>query len=135
MVCLVERYQLQQVDNLTELNLKVAAIAGWTDITVWQPERNLAIKTYEGVNKASPEIGSFVPNYAEDLNAIFALFKLLSIEFHLTNEHQVVSHNYFQASSLQKESWIKSLGETPAIALCKLLIAINPQPIIEASFG
>lgn len=104
------------------INLAVAAIAGWTNIQEWQPERSLPIKTYQGVNLVHPELGCFVPNYVESIDAITKVFDLFGFEWSVTSDHYafVTSRNELIA---------ESNGETPAIALCKLLLAINPEPI------
>ena len=121
--------------ELDELNLQVAAIAGWTDIAVWEPERNLPIKTYQGTNNAHPEFGKFVPKYVEDLNAIVLLLESLKIYPAIDFTNDCV---YYMGRA--EYTFNFSEGFRVALALCKLLIAINPQPIskpeiIEASFG
>ena len=66
-------------EDLIELNLKVAAIAGWTDIEVWNPK---AIKiSYVGTNLAHPELGVHIPNYVESIDAIAKVFILLHIDW------------------------------------------------------
>lgn len=120
------------MDNLTELeqlNLKVAAIAGWTDIEVWQPDLNLPIKTFQGENKAHPELGKFVPKYVENIDAIAPVIGRLGYEWSITSDGDA-----FITCGLELVAEI--CEKTPAIALCKLLIELNPKPeIVEATFG
>jgi len=137
--------------ELELLNLKVAAIAGWTDIEEWQPDPKnpRTRKTFQGINLAHPELGRFVPNYVEDLNAIALVF-----QYHQLNWEASVAWN--GRSYAKDYHFNKNYGEEAnslAIALCKLLVSINPEPIkpqvqvidddgeideptvIEASFG
>lgn len=114
--------------ELEQLNLKVAAIAGWTDIEVWQQNRNLPIKTFQGENKAHPELGKFVPNYVGSIDAIANVFDRLKLGWTLS------SLGYASCGILGV------YANLPAIALCKLLLEINPKPeikpeVIEATFG
>lgn len=110
-------------EDLIELNLKVAAIAGWTDIEVWNPK---AIKiSYVGTNLAHPELGVHIPNYVESIDAIAKVFILLHIDWSskVAWNGRAYASNYGFGKDKRKE------GESLAIALCKLLIAINPDPI------
>ena len=104
-----------------QINLAVAAIAGWTDIIVWQPERDLPVKTYQGTNPAHPECGTFVPDYINDLNAIILLLESLNIYpvIDFTDDRVYYGEYIFDFS---QEFEV-------ALALCRLLIAINPTPI------
>ena len=107
-------------EDLIELNLKVAAIAGWTDIEVWNPK---AIKiSYVGTNLAHPELGVHIPNYVESIDAIVAVFNFLGLDWN-------IGKNCDAYSLIGSKLDVNAFGETPAIALCKLLIAINPDPI------
>lgn len=121
---------INDLTELEQLNLKVAAIAGWTDIEVWQPDRNLPIKTFQGENKAHPELGKFVPKYVESIDAIVSVFALHNINWNVDSNDCAYS----------LDPYVETLGDTPAIALCKLLIELNPKPIakaevLEATFG
>ncbi len=142
---------MTELTSLEQLNLEIAAIAGWTDIEVWQPERNLPIKTFQGVNLAHPELGHFVPNYVEDLNAIEKLLALLDVNYQVMRygkQHDKVKKYFivfegfepdYQDEQHPNYPWFDSLP----FGLCKLLLAINPEPIkpqvkaeiVEASFG
>ena len=119
-----------ELTELEQLNLKVAAIAGWTDIEVWQLERNLPIRTFQGENKAHPELGKFVPKYVESIDAIVKVFALHDINWTVNS----------YACAFTIAPYAETLGDTPAIALCKLLLELNPKPetkpeVIEATFG
>ena len=110
-------------EDLIELNLKVAAIAGWTDIEAWNPK---AIKiSYVGTNLARPELGIHIPSYVESIDAIAKVFILLHIDWSskVAWNGRAYASNYGFGKDKRKE------GESLAIALCKLLIAINPDPI------
>ena len=111
-------------DDLTllDLNLKVAAIAGWTDIKEW--ERKALKKAFVGTNKSHPELGIFVPNYIESLDAIAKVF----LHFELCWKLVVAWDGRAYASSKQNGQHDALVGSTPAIALCKLLIEIAPTP-------
>lgn len=104
------------------LNRKVAAIAGWTDIKVWDSKNPK--KTLIGTNLAHPEMGIFVPNYVGSLDAIAKVLNQFKINW-------TVSADGDSFSLLEGKKGLdhETCGATPAIALCKLLIAINPEPI------
>ena len=104
-----------------EINLAVAAIAGWTNIELWNP--SLATKTYIGTNALHPELGKFIPKYTESLDAIVKVFQDIGITFTLV--HDAEDKSYFAVSVLISGGYC----DTPALALCKLLLAINPAPI------
>jgi hypothetical protein len=100
-----------ELTELEQLNLKVAAIAEWENIEIWN--LNVTKKTFAGNNKKHPELGNFVPDYTSDLNAIFAAFKSLDLKCSVS-------------SSGDAWNFTKDVcGETPAIALCKLLIELT----------
>lgn len=108
-----------------EINLAVATIAGWTDIKVYQPDRNLTIKTYQGTNQVHPELGCFVPNYCESIDAIALVFIHLQLDYQVTvfEDGRTYAKHYGFGNNKVAE------GKTTAIALCKLLLEINPEPI------
>lgn len=114
--------------NKSELLERVAEIAGWTGVQEWQPDPKnpRPRKTYEGTNLAHPELGGFVPNYVEDLNAIANVFLLLKLQWDLVvawdGRAYASSNKIGQPDNTQ-------VADTPALALCKLLVAINPDPI------
>jgi hypothetical protein len=128
-------------EDLEQINHAVAAIAGWTDIKEWEFSRK-AKPIYQGRNLSQPESGIFVPSYASDLNAITKAFDLLGLDWNIGQD--------CEAYSLIGGECTDAHGETPAIALCKLLLAINPEPlkpvtkedpqqiestVVEAAFG
>lgn len=128
-----------KLTELDELNLQVAAIAGWTDIKHWNGNLKVAYakKTFIGVNKNHPELGVFVPNYASDLNAIASVFYSFEIPFDFTYSPCCEDHDdqFLAWSQLRHRQEARS----PAIALCKLLVELNPKPrtkpeVIEAIF-
>ena len=110
--------------NRLRLNLQVAAIAGWTDIEEWHPnpKEEKAAKVYQGTNLSHPEWGKFVPKYVESIDAITKVFDLLGFEWSVTSD-------CYAFVTSQNELIAESNGETPAIALCNLLLEINPTPI------
>ena len=122
---------------LWDLNLKVAAIAGWTEIKEW--ERKAVKKAFVGTNKSHPELGIFVPNYIESLDAIAKVFLHLELHWKLVAAWDGRAYASTNHNGQPKDSLV---GSTPAIALCELLISIDPTPnkaetepaVIEAVF-
>ena len=122
---------------LSDLNLKVAVIAGWTDIKEW--DGKAVKKTFVGTNKSHPELGIFVPNYIESLDAITKVFLCLKLNWGSSVGWDGLSYVKHYANGKD----IGCSGKTPAIALCKLLIEIDPTPekpkpkiaVIEAVFA
>ena len=122
--------------NLTneEINLKVAAIAGWTEIELWNP--SATNKTYIGTNATHPELGKFIPNYVEGLDAIIALLDQLDLNYEIMrySKHDKVKRFFIVFQDRNPEfkdaehpfyPWHDNLP----LGLCKLLLAINPDPI------
>jgi hypothetical protein len=116
--------------NIEEINLKVAAIAGWTEIELWNP--SATNKTYIGTNAAHPELGKFPPKYTESLDAIWKVFECLGIK-----DFQVVECSgiyglekpYEALLCVSSHETLVQYATTPALALCRLLVVINPDPI------
>jgi hypothetical protein len=115
-------------DELIELNLKVAAIAGWTSIEIWNP--HAIKKSYVGTNLAHPELGIHVPSYVESIDAITWVFKRLKIHYKL---QWMIGLKGDYAIAESRRFMYEFSGDTEAIALCKLLVAISPEPIKPAS--
>ena len=127
-------------EDLEQINLAVAVIAGWTDIKEW--DRKALKKAFVGTNKSHPELGIFVPNYIESIDAIAKVLLHFQLPWHLV----VAWDGRTCASSKDSKRFNgfndSQVGSTPAIALCKLLIAISPtiekpEPeiaVIEAVF-
>ena len=109
-----------------EINLAVAAIAGWTEIENWNT--SATNKTYIGTNAAHPELGKFIPNYVESLDAIVKVFKSLRICYRLV---YLPAMHKTDAScrATNLVSTVDHCSDNEALALCKLLLAINPDPI------
>ncbi len=109
--------------ELINLNSQVAEIAGWTDIKIWNP--SALKKSYTGVNLAHPELGVHIPNYVESIDAIALVF-----QHHQLNWDASVAWN---GKSYAKDyHFNKNYGaeaQNLALALCKLLLEINPDPI------
>lgn len=103
-------------DPLLELSLAVAARAGWENIQEWNPSHKPK-KVFQGTNKKHPELGIFVPDYVRDLNAIVKAFDFLGISWNVDV--------YGSASTF--DPYVETFGETPAIALCKLLLELAPN--------
>jgi hypothetical protein len=121
-----------------EINLAVATIAGWTSITEWNPspKDDKPVKTWQVTNLAHPELGGFIPDYANDLNAITLVFrKHLNIFYEVS---WMPTQNRARANAV---TGFRVDAETEALALCKLLLVIVPNPIapkatvIDATFG
>jgi hypothetical protein len=125
-----------------EINLAVAAIAGWTEIELWstyKPEDNSPnpLRVYQGTNAAHPELGKFIPKYTESLDAIVALLDELNLNYEIMRwgaEHKkagkyfIVFENHkpdYQDVNHPFYPWYDNLS----LGLCKLLLAINPTPI------
>lgn len=108
---------------LEQLNLDVAAIAGWENIEEWNPnpKTRKPKRTFTGTNKKHPELGVHIPDYTRDLNAIakaltrLAIFPLLSFETNKATWQDDAGYCYSSKKC-----------ETPAIALCKLLLELAP---------
>jgi len=116
---------MTELTSLEQLNLDVAAIAGWTDLKIWQPERNLARKTYQGVNLAHPELGHFVPNYVGSIDAIAKVLELMDIDWSTSSRGYAL---HLCTPKDGKPFIIETYGQTAAIALCKLLLQLAPKP-------
>jgi len=114
-----------EISEMDSINLAIAAIHGYTQIEVWN---QFALKvTYQGVNDAHPELGKFVPNYAKSLDAIVLVFRALQLDYKL---QWSAGLNYAIAEYVNDDyESIYQSGSTEAIALCKLLLVINPDPI------
>ncbi len=140
-------------DPLLELKLKVAAIDGWENIHEWNPSHKPR-KVFQGTNKKHPELGIFIPDYTSDLNAIVSVFVrrmgALGCHFQLDfmpSEYYSPPSKPFLAAGFGHHVY----DESPAIALCKLLLELTPDPsdvkiidddgdvdeptVIEATFG
>ena len=114
-----------------ELFLKVAAIAGWKDI--WQ---STGSETYFGnrlrTNPSMEQLFS-IPRYDRSIDAIWGLFEELGLYPLLerlplqdlqSSEPEYSCSHYLISKS---DYVLESRGLTPAIALCKLLIAISEK--------
>lgn len=112
-------------DPLLELNLAVAAIAGWENIQEWNPNPKTpkVRKVFQGTNKKHPELGIFVPNYAESLDAITKAFDFLGLDWAIGWGGW---GGYAYNTGTRGELLFEAMGATPAIALCKLLLSIAP---------
>lgn len=100
--------------ELEQLNHAIAAIAGYTDIKQLdtsrsqetQPKKKLFVGKYKGVDK-------LIPDYVSSIDTMFAVFKSLDLRCSVSSQGA--------AWNFDKDEY----GETPAIALCKLLVAIH----------
>jgi len=115
-------------DPLLELNLKVAAIAGWKNIQEWNPnpKTEKPKKVFQGTNEKHPELGIFVPDYTSDLNAIVKVFEYLDIEFELTRL-PIMPNGAKQYIAYSGNTNRQKDLNNPAIALCKLLLELTPD--------
>ena len=139
-----------------QINLAIAKIASWTEIKLWNTRSPFGLedkspnplRVYQGTNEAHPELGTFIPKYTEDLGAINDLLDELDLNYEIMRwggEHKkagkyfIVFENFkpdYQDVNHPFYPWFVSLS----FGLCKLLLAINPDPIvpkvavIEATF-
>lgn len=121
---------MQAATKLELINLQVAAIAGWENIEIWNP--HAIKKSYVGVNLSHPELGIHIPNYVGSIDAIWEVFEYLSLkDFQVAECSGVdgIGGSYEALQCIGSHEILAQYGETPAIALCKLLLAINPEPI------
>lgn len=137
-----------ELTPLEQLTLEVAARIGWENIRLWNddPKTTITKKTFIGENKQHPELGIFVPNYAENLDAITFVFRSFNLFYQLA---WMSKSNLARANDIND---IEAKAETEAIALCKLLLRLAPKPepqvqiidddggideptVIEAMFG
>ena len=111
----------EPADELTELNFKVAAIAGWTEIAEWHISRNKLKKIYIGKSDRAG-LGIFVPDYTSDLTAISNVFRWSATSWSITQYK-----NSVVAWAINDEDKVFSQAthaESPAIALCNLLLKL-----------
>jgi hypothetical protein len=130
---ITEKYPLGiEISKLESINLAVAAIAGWTEIELWntyKPEDKSPkpLRVYQGTNEAHPELGKFIPKYTESLDTIALVY------LHLQQFWKIsVAWNGRTSASCFEGVGVNvgiQVADTPALALCKLLLAINPAPI------
>ena len=123
-----------ELTELEQLNLKVAAIAGWTNIKPWNTSRNQEVqpknRMFVGTNKNHPELGIFVPDYTSDLNAIVAVFKQFKVCYRFTYIPVMEGLGAAcRATTLTRHSANAAdiYADTEAIALCKLLLELVPN--------
>lgn len=134
---ITEKYpQGIEVSELESINLAVAAIAGWTEIELWntyKPEDKSPnpLRVYQGTNAAHPELGIFIPKYTESLDAIYGLMHNILAKLNATFTLQYLcTESRFSARAMGQLTY----ADTPALALCKLLIKINPALIAPLVF-
>ena len=111
----------EPADELTELNFKVAAIAGWTEIAEWHISRNKSKKIYIGKSDRAG-LGIFIPDYTSDLTAISNVFRWSATSWSITQYK-----NSVVAWAINDEDKVFSQAthaESPAIALCNLLLKL-----------
>jgi len=113
---------MQAATKLELINRQVMEIAGWENIEIWNP--HAIKKSYVGVNLSHPELGIHIPNYVGSIDAIAKVFIDKKIPYHL-GYAPLLDEGHFAASGLISSGCTKS----PAIALCNLLLAINPPPV------
>ena len=116
---------MTELTSLEQLNLDVAAIAGWENIEEWNPnpKTRKPKKTFTGINKKHPELGARIPDYTSDLNAIAKALELMGIDWSTSSRGYAL--NLCTPSFKDgKPFLIETYGQTPAIALCKLLLEL-----------
>jgi len=120
-----------ELTPLEQLNLDVAAIADWENIEEWNPnpKTRKPKKTFTGTNKKHPELGVHIPDYTSDLNAIVAVFTDYMGTLGCSFKLDFSPFNYYRPPS--KPFLASAFGhdvyaDSPAIALCKLLLELAP---------
>jgi len=112
-----------------DLFLRVAEIAGWENVKHWLLDTTG--DTYVGT-KVDSSKGIFIPRYDRSVDAIIDLFDKSNIFFHLTTLTKS-SLGCFNGLPSRYSAYsnfpfhIAFWADTPAIALCKLLIAISEK--------
>ena len=101
-----------------EVFQRVAAIAGWQNVKLWNLDTTG--NTYVGT-KADGSKGYFIPRYDRSIDAISSVFKDFKLIWSLDNYDE---SGFFYASDANQN---RCLDKSPAIALCKLLIAISEK--------
>ena len=101
-----------------EVFQRVAAIAGWQNVKLWNLDTTG--NTYVGT-KADGSKGYFIPRYDRSIDAISSVFKDFELTWSLDNYDE---SGFFYASDGNQS---RCLDKSPAIALCKLLIAISEK--------
>jgi len=112
-----------------EVFQRVAAIAGWIDVRLWfnDPNRD----TYIGT-KVDSSKGIFIPRYDRSIDAIWELFEefgLYPCITRMTYEGEIHCHVSAFSDPLKSDISVCEIADdpNPAIALCKLLIAISEK--------
>ena len=114
-----------------ELFFQVAQIAGWQNISKWNSD--IRDNTYVGFtgNPDRIQASLFIPRYDQDLNAIVDLFGEAEILFDLKSYKDRTSDGCLERYSATYKYSIKTgiifWGNTPAIAMCELFVAIIEQ--------
>ena len=112
-----------------EVFLRVAAIAGWQNVKRWFDDADGI--TYVGT-KADGSKGYFIPRYDRSVDAVIDLFDKSNIFFNLATLTKS-SLGCFKELESRYSAYsnfpfhIPIWAESPAIALCKLLIAISEK--------
>jgi len=106
-----------------DLFLKVAAIAGWENVKHWLLDTTR--DTYVGT-KADDSKGIFIPRYDRSIDAISSVFEDRGLIWSLDNYDKSGSFCAGDANQNRTPSSY-CLDKSPAIALCKLLIAISEK--------
>ena len=105
------------------LTLKIAFIDGWSEV-------KLVDGHFVGVNKMlEANHGVNIPKYTDEISKVFRRFGI-SNYFTVRNSDNTYSAGLNENDHL---SPITGGAKTRAIALCKLLISINPNPIKDES--
>lgn len=103
-----------------EIFLAVAAIAGWENVIKWSLDTTG--NSYVGT-LANESKGAHIPRYDRDLSAIVEVFHKLDLVFDFG---RCKAGKY---SASESTRCLVFWDASPAIALCKLLIAITDKPI------
>ena len=109
--------------TLVEINRQIALIAGWTDLSEWADitdPLNINI-VLRGLSSVTNEY-AIIPDYAENLNEIVKVFRVLEIpfDFAYSTNSDVHNENFIAWSCLQ----YRQEATSPSLALCNLLLAV-----------
>jgi hypothetical protein len=115
----------QLTDEIEDLWMRIAAIDGWVNIEKKEADGFTMLWGASSIRNTHRSFFS-IPDYPCDLNAITTLFKERNIYYNL-EWISGIKGDYAKASC--RGNYFQVCADTEALALCKLLLAINPAPI------
>ena len=108
------------ITETEQINLAVAAIAGWTNIKPWNDnlKSTIAKRTFIGTNEVHPELGIFIPNYVESLDAISKVFQYCNFYWQLSVSYD--KYGFSSARYLAPNAPPSQKSNTPTDMNCLL---------------